>query len=248
MAAAVWTDPPYNVDYQGRAGKIMNDKMSPEAFREFLAAAFRHIYQSLVDGGPIYVAHSDTESPAFRGGLVSAGFHIAAGLVWVKNSLVLGRGDYQMRHEPILYGYKPTGPHLWFGGRKKTTVMEAAGGLAVRQDDGAWALAVGDEIWRVSGERVEIEAWPGTVISVAKPVRNKLHPTMKPVELIERCLANSTRPEDLVLDPFGGSGSTLMACERLGRRARLLELDPKFAGQIVARWETYTGRQAERLP
>lgn len=247
QADAVWTDPPYNVDYQGKAGKIMNDKMSPAEFKTFLARAFENLYRVTVDGGPIYVAYSDAENAAFRGGLTGAGFKIAACLIWVKDNIVLGRGDYQWRHEPILYGWKPTAPHRWYGGRARHTVADLPGVVSTADGSGDLLLALGDEVLRLSGDNITVEAMPGTVLRVAKPLKSELHPTTKPVELIERCLKNSTKPGDLVLDPFGGSGSTLIACERLGRRARLMELDPHYAGIIVRRWESFTGNTARRL-
>ncbi len=246
-ADAVWTDPPYNVNYQGRAGRIMNDHLGPEAFQTFLRRVFVNLYEVLTDGGPFYVAFADSETQAFRGGLTAAGFKIAACLIWVKDNIVLGRGDYQWRHEPILYGWKPTAGHPWYGGRARHTVFEAPGVVTQTDDGGAVLLAVGDEVLRLAGENITVEALPGTVLRVPKPLKSKLHPTTKPVELIERCLKNSTKLGDLVLDPFGGSGSTLIACERLGRRARLMELDPRYAGLIIRRWEEFTGAAAQRV-
>lgn len=247
LADVVWTDPPYNVNYQGQAGKIMNDHMAPDAFEAFLAEVFGHLHARLADGGPFYVAFSDSETKAFRGGLTSAGFKIASCLIWVKNNIVIGRGDYQWRHEPILYGWKPTGQHRWYGGRARHSVLESEGLVTAPGPDGAVDVVVGDDVLRLRGEGLSVEILPGGVIHVDKPLKSGLHPTTKPVALIERCLRNSSRPGDLALDAFGGSGSTVIACEILGRRARVLELDPKYAGVIARRWEDFTGHKAERL-
>lgn len=203
QADCVWTDPPYNVAYEGAAGKIANDDMDAAGFAAFLAAAFGCAFAALRLGAPAYVAHADTEGLAFRRAFVEAGFKLSSCLIWRKNSLVLGRSDYQWQHEPVLYGWKPGAAHSWFGGRDKTTVFD-----------------------------------------VPRPSRSEQHPTMKPVELIERMLACSTKLGSVVLDLFGGSGSTLIACERLGRAARLVELDARFVDVIVRRWQEYTGRKA----
>ena len=243
---AVWTDPPYNVNYKSAAGEIMNDHLSPENFKSFLIRVFYNLHQSLAGGAPFYMAFSDSEAEAFRGGLTTVGLKIAACLIWVKDNIVIGRGDYQWRHEPILYGWKPTAAHRWYGGRARHTVFDQPGAVAEMDEDGNTILTIGDDVFRLSGENIQIEAMPGTVLHVPKPLKSKLHPTTKPVELIERCLKNSTKPGDLVLDPFGGSGSTLIACERLGRRARLMELDPRYAGLIIRRWEGFTGKTARR--
>jgi len=243
---ACWTDPPYNVDYQGKAGKIANDNLSATDFRRFLLAAFRAVHARLKPGGPIYVAHADTEGLTFRAAFRDAGFKLSGCLVWVKPSLVLGRSDYQWRHEPILYGWKPGAPHAWFGGRAQTTVQEAPG-LPLRvMPDGTVQLDVGDQTVVIRGEGLSLETLDGSVLRVDKPARNGEHPTMKPVELIGRMLENSTRPGAVVLDPFGGSGSTLIACHARRRVARLMELDPKFCDVIVTRWQGFAHGTALR--
>ncbi|GFK95467.1 DNA adenine methyltransferase YhdJ [Fundidesulfovibrio magnetotacticus] len=239
------TDPPYNVAVEGKAGKILNDDMSAAAFRAFLGRAFEALYAVLADGAPVYVAHSDTEGLAFREAFRDAGFKLASCLVWRKNIHVLGRADYHWQHEPVLYGWKPTGRHAWFGGRRQTTLIEAMPG-AVLLDDGRVQIQAGDDVFILSGQDLAVEVVPGSVVSVDKPARSDAHPTMKPVALIERFIRNSSRPGALVLDPFGGSGSTLMACESLGRACRTLELDPRFADVIVRRWQEHTGREAVR--
>lgn len=242
----VVTDPPYNVDVEGRAGKILNDAMSAKAFREFLGRVFDGLYGALADGAVIYVAHSDTEGLAFRDAFQGAGFKLASCLIWRKNIHVLGRADYHWQHEPILYGWKPSGRHAFFGGRRQTTLLEAVPG-AVVLEDGRVQIPAGDDLFILSGSDLSVEVVQGSLVSVDKPARNDEHPTMKPVALIERFVRNSSRPGGVVLDPFGGAGSTLIACERLGRVCRTLELDPRFADVIVRRWEKYTGWQAVRL-
>jgi len=245
LAHLVVTDPPYNVDVEGKAGKIKNDAMSKEAFRNFLGTVFRELYVVLADGAAIYVAHSDTEGMSFRESFQSAGFKLASCLIWRKNVHVLGRADYQWQHEPILYGWKPSGRHGWFGGRRQSTLIEAIPGVVILED-GRAQVPVGDDVCIISGADLSVEVAPGSLVSVDKPLRSDDHPTMKPVALIERFVRNSSRPGEVVLDPFGGSGSTLIACERLGRICRTLELDPRFVDVIVARWEQFTGRQAVR--
>lgn len=243
---AVWTDPPYNVAYEGSAGSILNDDMPTEDFRRLLLMAFRAAHHQLRPGGPIYVAHADTEGLTFRAAFRDAGFKLSGCLVWVKPSLVLGRSDYQWRHEPILYGWKPGAAHQWYGGRDKTTVRERAGVGLRAMPDGSIQLDVGDQTVVITGENLSMQTVDGSVLRFEKPSRNAEHPTMKPVELILEMLENSTRPGQVVLDPFGGSGSTLIACHRSGRRARLMELDPKFCDVIVDRWQAVTGQKAVR--
>lgn len=243
---ACWTDPPYNVNYEGAAGKIANDNMNASDFRKFLLGAFAAAFQSMKSGAAIYVAHADTEGLNFRAAFRDAGFKLSGCLVWVKPSLVLGRSDYQWRHEPILYGWKPGAAHRWFGGRAQTTVAEWEGQGLRSMPDGSLQIDLGDQTVVVRGENLTLEGFEGSVVRVDKPSRNSEHPTMKPVELIERHLENSSRPGDVVLDPFGGSGSTLIACHTLRRYARLMELDPKFCDVIVDRWQIYTGLQAKR--
>ena len=243
-ADMVFTDPPYNVDYQGKAGKIKNDKMSDAAFEAFLLAAFRSMFALLADGGAIYVARAETGSgTAFRAAFAGAGFKLAAVLIWIKNHFVLGRGDYHHRHEPILYGWKPTGPHRFFGGRAQTTVLDLFGEAAM-SPDGAWHISLGDRVFRVTGQDVAVEELCGSLVFHDKPLRSDLHPTMKPVGLVEGFVRNSSERGGLVFDPFGGSGSTLIACERLGRRCATVELDPRFCDVIIRRWQDYTGKTA----
>lgn len=245
LADIVWTDPPYNVAYEGKAGKIKNDALEDGAFREFLRSAFAGVFSVVKAGGSIYVAHADTEGYNFRAAFRDAGFKLSGVVVWKKDSLVLGRSDYQWIHEPILYGWKPGSAHRWYGGRKNVTVQSVGEGVPFQQlPDGRWSIQIGDRVLIVNGDAKLEEVVP-SVINEAKPKRNDVHPTMKPVALIERMLKHSARPGDLVLDPFGGSGSTLIAADRLGMAARLVEFDPRYTDVIVKRWEQYSGRTAK---
>lgn len=246
LVDAVWTDPPYNVNYEGTAGKIQNDNMESSEFRRFLCEAFSAAFSVMKPGAPIYVAHADTEGLNFRAAFRDAGLKLSGCLVWVKPSLVLGRSDYQWRHEPILYGWKPGAAHAWFGGRNKTTVFEGARPPVRVMPDGSVQIDVGGEVYTLRGENMTIESYEGSVIWHEKPAKNGEHPTMKPVGLILEMLENSTQKGSVVLDIFGGSGSTLIACHKAGRIARLVELDEKFADVIVERWQTYTGLEARR--
>lgn len=207
--AMVFTDPPYNVDYTGktrRALKIENDKMNDEDFAVFLFEAFTQMRLATRVGGAVYVCHADTEGTVFRMQFENAGWLLKQCLIWVKNSLVMGRQDYQWQHEPILYGWKPGGNHFWYGGRNQTTV------------------------------------W-----NIARPQANKEHPTMKPVSLVRLAVENSSIIGDAVLDPFGGSGTTLIAAEESGRCAYLMEIDPRYCDVIIARWERLTGQRAVKI-
>jgi DNA modification methylase len=246
MADIVWTDPPYNVGYQSAAGSIKNDDMGDKEFYDFLLGFYTATWSWMKPGAAIYVAHADTEGLNFRGAFKAAGFKLSGCIIWRKDSLVLGRSDYQWQHEPILYGWKPGSAYRWYGGRKQTTVMDLGDdGPFQRLSDGRYQITVGDHVMILGGAETVEEVVP-SVIRAEKPRSSALHPTMKPVELIERMLRHNARPGDLVLDPFGGSGSTLIAADRLGMCARLIELDPKYADVIVARWEAWSGRKAER--
>ena len=195
-ANLVLTDPPYNVNFEGSSGlKIKNDKMSDEQFYAFLLAAFRCFYENLADGGAFYCFHSDSEKVNFFRACVDAGFHYSTTCIWVKNALVLGRGDYQQMHEPVLYAFKDTARHKWYSDRKQTT------------------------IWNFD-----------------KPKKNADHPTSKPLDLLAYPITNSSQANAIVLDTFGGSGSTLIACEQLDRTCFMLELDEKYASVILRRY------------
>ncbi|GHU59916.1 methyltransferase [Clostridia bacterium] len=196
------TDPPYNCNITGGSGlKILNDNMSKEQFYNFLFAAFKNIYENLVEGGAFYCFHSDAEKVNFYNACVNAGFHYSTTCIWVKDSLVLGRQDYQMRHEPVLYSWKPGEAHKWLSDRKQTTVWD-----------------------------------------FPRPKKSELHPTMKSIDLIAYPLKNSTAPNSIVVDLFGGSGSTLICCGQLDRICFTTELDPKYAGVIVKRYIKQVGK------
>ncbi len=257
LADCTWTDPPYNVNYGEKAemldkyqkghrntSRILNDNMDSEQFYEFLLTAFTNVYAVTKPGAAVYVAHAETEGVNFRTALKTAGFYLSSCLIWRKNALVLGRSDYHWQHEPVLYGWKDTGSHRWFGGRDKTTIHEFEGAPFQQIGDNEWQIPMGETTLIVRGDNVTVEAAHGTVFFEEKPRTSPEHPTMKPVALIERMVCNSTRKGDIVLDPFGGSGSTLTACEKNGRTAHLLELDPKYCDVIVRRWQDYTGKIA----
>jgi DNA modification methylase len=246
-ADMIWTDPPYNVDYSGKAGSIRNDKMAAGEFEVFLNAAHAVMHEVLRPGGGIYVAHAEAgDGMAFRRAFAAAGFRLAACLIWRKQSAVLGRGDYQFAHEPILYGWKRGAAHHWYGNRKQRSVFEF--GLEGLRDsgDGSWEFSQGGRLYCLRGEGLSVEEIPTTVLEVPRPARSELHPTTKPVALIERMVANSSPRGGVVADFFGGSGSTLMACERLGRSARLMEIEPRFVQVILERWQEYSGQAATR--
>lgn len=232
------TDPPYNVDYEGSNGKkIANDKMSDGNFQEFLFDAFSVANEHLKQGGAFYIWHADSEGYNFRTAAKRVGWTIRQCLIWNKNSLVLGRQDYQWKHEPCLYGWKDGGAHYFVNNRSLTTVIEQPIDLdAMTKDEMKKLLAsmLGGDV-------------PTTVIDENKPLRNADHPTMKPLKLMGRCVKNSTRPGEVVLDSFGGSGSTLMACEQLGRVCFTVELDPHYVDVIIKRWEEYTQEEAQYL-
>ncbi len=247
LADICWTDPPYNVAYESAAGKIKNDDMGDKEFFDFLLGFYTAAWSWMKPGAAIYVAHADLNgnSGTFSWAMKSAGFHIQNQIIWRKDALVLGRCDYQAQHEPIWYGWKPGSAHRWYGGRKQTTVMDLGDGSPFeRLPDGRYQITIGDRVMIVGGAETVEEVVP-SVIRAEKPKRSDMHPTMKPVELIERMLRHNARPGDLVLDPFGGSGSTLIAADRLGMCARLVELDPRYADVIVARWEAWSGRKAQ---
>ena len=247
LADMVWTDPPYNVDYQGAAGKIKNDKMSAEKFDNFLLSFFQVTHDFMREGSPIYVAHAETgDGMAFRRAFHSAKFKLAACLIWRKQSSVLSRGDYHFQHEPILYGWKKGAAHKWYGNRKQKSVLELGLDAVAENEDGSISLLLAGNLYRLTGENIQIEELANTVISHPKPVKSELHPTTKPVGLIQIMLANSSTKNSTVLDPFGGSGSTLIACEILGRNCKIMEIDPRFVEVIIQRWEDFTGKTAYR--
>lgn len=222
------TDPPYNVDYEGTAGKIINDKQTDSAFQAFLLAAFGNIYRVSKPGAAAYIFHADSEGLNFRRAFEGAGFEMKQCLIWVKNALVLGRQDYQWKHEPILYGWKGGEAHYFIDDRTQTTVIE--------DEQPNFDKMKKPELLAYIKQYVKRQEQYTTILHENKPTKNAEHPTMKPVSLVGRLVSNSSKAGWIVLDPFGGSGSTLMACEQLSRTCYMMELDPKFCDVIVRRY------------
>ena len=237
LAQLIVTDPPYNVDYEGGAGKIMNDSMDSNSFRAFLRDMYTAAASVTAEGAGAYIFHADGEGVAFREEFTGAGFLLKQCLIWVKNSFVLGRQDYQWRHEPILYGWKDGAAHYFIEHRNLSTVIDASG----RPNVDSMSREELAELLSIIYDEAEQEQT--TVLYCDKPLRNAEHPTMKPTTLVARLIENSSKPGWIVMDMFGGSGSTLIACEATGRKARLIELDPKFCDVIVRRYMEVTGRQ-----
>lgn len=239
LADLVVTDPPYNVDYHGGTGlTIQNDSMTEADFCRFLTNAFSAMNAVMKPGCCFYIWHADSEGYNFRRACVNAGLQVRQCLVWVKNQLVLGRQDYQWKHEPCLYGWKDGGPHYWAGGRKQRTTITAIDLYELRNASEAELLRFIEEHW------CDLEPTETSVLYEERPARNAEHPTMKPIKLIGRLVRNSSQEGGIVLDTFGGSGSTLIACEQLGRACRMMELDPRYVDVIVSRWEQFTGKKA----
>lgn len=241
QAHLLLTDPPYNVDYQGGTKdkmKIANDNMDDVAFVQFLLAAFNCAVQAMRPGAAFYIWHADSKGWEFRSALKEARLTLRETLIWVKNALVLGRQDYQWRHEPCLYGWKEGAAHYFIDDRSQSTVIEDSG-VDYRK-------LKKDELLKLVLQLTNVSV-PNTVIYEDKPTKNELHPTMKPVKLMARLIKNSTRQGELVLDLFGGSGSTLIACEQIDRECYTMEFDPRYCDAILSRWEKLTGEEARRL-
>ena len=233
------TDPPYNVDYQGSTGlTIANDKQGDQQFLDFLTKAFVNIDEQLRPGASFYIWHADSEGFNFRSAAKNAGWQVRQVLVWNKNSFVMGRQDYQWKHEPTLYGWKDGAPHYFVDDRAQATVFEDKA-LDIHRLKKSEMEAL---LENLLGDKVST-----TVIDEPKPARNAEHPTMKPIRLLARLIRNSSQPGWLVLDSFGGSGSTLIACQQLNRRCAMLELDPHYCDVILTRWERLTGGIATKL-
>lgn len=255
LVHCVVTDPPYNVNYMGgnkknkkrRKHQIINDALSSANFCNLLKLTYENLYKVLIDGGVCYIFYSNSQVVNFVQFFLLAGFHLASTLIWDKKSFVLSRGDYHYSYEPILYGWKPTGKHFFISDRTQGNFWESypIDDSKIHIDEQEITFFVDDLIFKIAKNSV-VEVQPRSILSYAKPLNSDLHPTMKPVALVERLIRNSTRRGDIVLDSFGGSGSTLIACECLGRVARVMELDPFYVDTIVRRWEEFTGRKAER--
>lgn len=200
------TDPPYNIDYEGKTKKklkIINDKMDDDKFFWFLVDAFAAAKENMKGGAVFYIWHADTEGYNFRRACREVGWQVRETLIWDKGTMTLGRQDYQWQHEPCLYGWSDGAGHAWYGDRKQTTVIQ-----------------------------------------MPKPQKSELHPTMKPIGLFDYQIRNSSKTGDVILDLFGGSGTTVMACEQNGRKACVMELDPRYCDVIIKRWEDFTGKKA----
>lgn len=246
------TDPPYNVAIVGgshalppekrrKDGEhtIENDSMGDSQFLEFLTKAFTAANTAIRPGAPFYIWHADSEGFNFRAACKAIGWQVRQCLIWNKNAMVLGRQDYQWKHEPCLYGWKDGAGHYFIDDRKQTTVLEDAKSLDFKSMKKPELIELLEEIF---ADRVST-----TILNEKRPVNSDFHPTMKPLKLIGRQVKNSSKPGDKVLDTFGGSGSTLMVCEQLNRTCYTCELDPKYADVIIQRWEEYTGEKAELI-
>lgn len=217
QADLLLTDPPYNVDYSSKdfGGKdsktrinnqIANDKMTPDEFYKFLFSVFSNAKDNLKSGASFYIWFSDLATVEFNNAANNSGLMVKETLIWEKNNFVLGRQDYQHKHEPCLYGWVKGGSHSWYSDRKQTTIL-----------------------------------------NFDRPINSNFHPTMKPIALFDYEIKNSTKSGDVVLDLFGGSGTTIMACEQNGRNAYVMEYDPKYVDVIIKRWESFTGKKAELI-
>jgi len=206
QADMLLTDPPYNVDYSGGGKdklKIVNDNQTEDGFLEFLVKAFTNAKEHMKPGAVFYIWHADSNGYLFRAAAREAGLTVRQCLIWVKNSMVIGRQDYQWKHEPCLYGWKEGAGHLWASDRKQTTILE-----------------------------------------FDRPSRSKEHPTMKPIPLFDYQMKNNTKGGDVVLDLFGGSGTSIIAAEQNGRTCYMMEFDPRYIDVIIDRWQKFTGETA----
>ena len=228
-ADLIITDPPYNVDYKGKCKnelKIQNDNMSDNAFLNFLTDAFGVMFGALKAGGAFYIWHADSEGYNFRQAVKNCNGIVRQCLIWVKNILVIGRQDYQWRHEPCLYGWKEGAGHYWEGRRDLSTVFD--------ETRGDWKKMSKEQLISEL-KRFDSEV-KTSIIYEDRPSRSEAHPTMKPVRLFERLIMNSSKAEDVVLDPFGGSGTAIIASEKLNRTCYTMELDPRYCDVIRRRW------------
>ena len=233
------TDPPYNVDYEGSDGqKIENDKMEDASFRQFLVQAFQNADGAMKTGAGFYIWHADnSEGYNFRGACHDIGWKVRQCLIWVKNSFIFGRQDYKLQHEPCLYGWKEGSAHYFIEEYNHPTIIEQEINLDKLKKE---------ELKKIL-EDIMYSDTPSTIIRENKPLKNDLHPTMKPIKLLAYLLKNSSERGQKILDLFGGSGSTLIACEQLDRQCYMMEYDPKYVDVIINRWEEYTGKKATKI-
>lgn len=238
------TDPPYNVNIVGGNGKtIINDNMKSHDFKIFLEASFSAISTALDEGCPFYVWFASREHYNFVSSLEDNGLGVRQELVWNKNMFTLGRSHYQWKHEPCLYGWKGDVCRYFCGARNRASVLQGLDEIDIDKMSKADMATLLKKIFPDAGNNNQVNI-PTTVINENKPTRSEEHPTMKPVRLFGYQINNSSRDGDIILDPFGGSGTTMVACEQLGRKAYLMELDPHYCDVILSRWEKLTGRQA----
>lgn len=239
------TDPPYNVDYTGgtkEALKIENDNMSEADFTKFLTSAFDCMYPLLKPGGAFYIWYGSNSGYCFEKALRAAGFKIRQQLIWVKNQFVLGRSDYQWRHEPRFYGWKEGAPHYFCPDRTQSTVHEEP-----LTDEVIEKLKKAELIKLCKQQRDVINEIESTINYEEKPSVNDFHPTPKPIKITARMIINSSRKGEVVCDMFGGGGTTLLACEQTGRICKIAEKDEHYANVIIDRWEKFTGKKAVKI-
>lgn len=239
-ADLVVTDPPYNMNYTGAGNTekakrkgIMNDNMPENEFKVFLTNAYKAAMSAMKPGASAYVFYKEMGHGTFITSMLDSGMEYKQELIWVKDQLVLGGAKYQGIYEPFLYGYKPGGDITWHGGRKQVNVIEDIEFMSK------------DEI--KEAYRALVDSLNADIIRNERTKKNDLHPTMKPIKLLSRLIFNSSDPGQNVLDLFGGSGSTLMACEQMNRNCYMNELDPKYCDVIIARWEEFTGKKAKKV-
>lgn len=255
QADLIVTDPPYNVNYERKINtlvsgdsafknirrgdnQILNDNMDSDKFYTFLFDMYSLAYKHIKTGGVIYVFHSDIERVNFQSAFQDAGFKLSQTIIWVKNTFNLSRNDYHWQHEPCLYGWKEGKAHYFVDDRKQNTVIE---------DKGIDINKLSKDEMKQLLKAIYSDDISTTVIHEDKPQRSDLHPTMKPLKLLERLVKNSSLQNEIVWDPFGGSGSTLMTCEQLNRTCYSMEFDPKYVDVIIQRWETFTEQKAVKL-
>lgn len=240
-ADLVITDPPYNVDYKGKMKKrekIQNDNMDEDEFLTFLQSAFKNMKTFLRPGGVFYIWHASLVHSTFQAALQLNELEERQILIWIKQHFVLGKQDYQWKHEPCIYGWKDGAPHYFTSDLTNTTIYDDVPNLARMNKD---------ELKEYAKTLLNVIEEGTTVLREDRPMTSLLHPTMKPVPLIAKQIKNSSQPGEIVLDLFGGSGTTLIACEQTKRRARIVELDPRYVDVIIARWEKHTGKKVEKI-
>lgn len=253
LADLILTDPPYNVNYERKintkfkdetsfknenrkTSEIMNDNMTTARFYTFLLDMYKLAFNYTKDGGVIYVFHSDVERVNFQSAMCDAGFKFSENLIWVKNSFNLSRNDYHWKHEPILYGWREGKAHYFIDDRTQSTVIDESSSIEkMKKEELIEAL------------KQIMDSWQTTILYENKPLRSDEHPTMKPVPLVGRLIKNSSRPGEVVYEPFGGSGTTLVAADQLGRTCYCMELNQKYVDVIIDRWEKLTGGVAEKI-